>query len=376
MSRLDFDNDDDNDRVCFSLHNIYFVQSDLVTQSDIKTELGSNRLFQDVIKRMKIGIWKQCSEAEKGFEQQKDAFTIHNGIIFRVVVRFIPPKLKPMVMAKAHENHPGKNATETAVQMMAWWPGISQDVLRYVSKCKECQENSPSLGKTVSTWPEAEVWERVHIDWGYVKDQGNILVIVDAGSGWTEAFPTGNRTPQTVKVHLLKIFARFGIPRILVSDNGPEFVSSDQNQWCESLGFKKMASPIYHPRANGIAERAVQTVERAIQAWSPNLNVSFSASPQRALMTHRNTSKTLGKTPVELLLGCKVRLPAVTDFDLCERVLFNPTNSSPTVPATFIIRKGMNTSFIQSDNPNKTVLVSDNQIARLEPYAIKTESTD
>ena len=247
LSRLDFDDDDDNDRVCFALDIIYFVQSDLVTQSDIKTELGSNRLFQDVIKRIKSGIWKQCLEAEKGFEQQKDALTIDNGIIFRGVVPFIPPKLRPMVMAKAHETHSVKNATETAVRMMAWWPGISQDVLRYVSKCKECQENRPSLGKTVSTWPEGEVWERLHMNWGYVKDQGNILVIVDAGSGWIEAFSAGNRTSQTVKVYLSQIFARFGISRTLVSDNGPEFVSSDLKQWCESLGIKKMESPIYHP---------------------------------------------------------------------------------------------------------------------------------
>ena len=114
-------------------------------------------------------------------------------------------------------------------------------------------------------------------------------------------------------------------------------------------------------------------MKRAIQAWSLNLKVSFGAFLQRALMTHRNTSKTLGKTPVELLLGRKVRLPAFTDFDLCERVLFKPTNSSPTIPTAFIIRKGMTTSFIQPENLNKTVLVSDNQIARLEPDDIKTE---
>ena len=137
-----------------------------------------------------------------------------------------------------------------------------------------------------------------------------------------------------------------------------------------------MESPIYHPRANGIAERAVQTVKRAIQAWSPNLNVSFGAFLQRALMTHRYTSKTRGKTPVELLLGRKLRLPAVTDFDLWERVLFKQTNSSPPVPATFTIRKGMNTSFIQPANSSMTVLVIDIQIARLEPDDNKTESTD
>ena len=93
-------------------------------------------------------------------------------------------------------------------------------------------------------------------------------------------------------------------------------------------------------------------------------------------MTHRNTSKTRGETPVELPMRRKVRLPAVTDFDLCKRVLFKLTNSSPTVPANFIIHKGMNSSFIQPENSNKTVLVSDNQIARLEIDDIKTESTD
>ena len=120
LSRIDFDNDDDNDRVCFGLDKIYFVQSDLVIQSDIKTELGLNRLFQDVIKRIKSGIWKQCSEAEKGFEQQKDALSIHNGIPFRGVVPFIPPKLRAMVMAKAHETHPGKMQLK---HQFEWWLG-------------------------------------------------------------------------------------------------------------------------------------------------------------------------------------------------------------------------------------------------------------
>ena len=178
FSRLDFDDDDDNDRVCFALDKIYFGQSDMVTQSVMKTELGSNRLVQDVIKRIKSGIWKQWSEAEKGFEQQKDALTMHNGTILRGVVPFVQPKLRPMVMTKAHETHPGKNTTETAVRMMDLCPGISQDVLRYVSRCKECQENKPILGKIVSTWPEAEVWKRLHMDCGYAKDQCNILVIV------------------------------------------------------------------------------------------------------------------------------------------------------------------------------------------------------
>ena len=108
-------------------------------------------------------------------------------------------------MAKAQGTHPWKNATEASVRMITWCPGITQDVQNFVSKCKKCQLNRPSLGKTVSTWPVADVWERLHMDWGYVKDQGHILVIVDAGSGWIEAFPAVNRTSETVKIYLSQI---------------------------------------------------------------------------------------------------------------------------------------------------------------------------
>ena len=121
LSRMDCDEDEsDNDRVCFAINNIYFAPSDLVTQAEIKTELGIHRVFQDIMKRIRSVNWKQCSEAEKGFEQQKDALTLHNGIIFRGVVPFIPPKLRTLVLAKAHETHPGKNATEASVRMIAW----------------------------------------------------------------------------------------------------------------------------------------------------------------------------------------------------------------------------------------------------------------
>ena len=178
--------------------------------------------------------------SKKAFEQQKDALTIHNGIIFSCVVPFIPPKLRPLVLAKAHETHPGTNATEASVRMIAWWFGITQDVQHFVSKRKKCQMSRPSLGRTVSAWPEADVCERLHVELDYVKDQGNIFVIVDAGPGWIEAFPGLKTISETVKEYLSQIFARFGVPRTLISDNGLEFVSGDRKQWCESLGIKKM----------------------------------------------------------------------------------------------------------------------------------------
>ena len=164
------------------------------------------------------------------------------------------------------------------------------------------------------------------------------------------------------------------IPKTLVSDNGPEFGSVDLIQWCESQRILKNVITIYNPRADGNFERTIQTVKWAIKAWSLYLNVSFGVLLQWILMTHRNTAKTPGKLPLELLLGRKVRLPEVRDIDLFEAVLSKTMSISPTVPATFIIRKRMNTSFIQPENTNKTLLVSENQI--MGPDNIKTESID
>ena len=51
------------------------------------------------------------------------------------------------------------------------------------------------------------------MEWGYVKDQGNIIVFFDGGSDWREAFSAENRTSETLKVYLGQILARFGISK-------------------------------------------------------------------------------------------------------------------------------------------------------------------
>ncbi|XP_073075563.1 uncharacterized protein [Manis javanica] len=53
-----------------------------------------------------------------------------------------------------------------------------------------------------------------------------LLVFLDTFSGWTEAFPTKTETAQTVSKKILEeIFPRFGIPKVIGSDNGPAFVA-------------------------------------------------------------------------------------------------------------------------------------------------------
>ena len=52
---------------------------------------------------------------------------------------FIPLKLRHLVLAKAHGTYPVKNATEASVRMIAWWPGTTQNIQHFISKCKNFQ---------------------------------------------------------------------------------------------------------------------------------------------------------------------------------------------------------------------------------------------
>ena len=65
-----------------------------------------------------------------------------------------------------------------------------------------------------------------------------LLVFIDTFSGWVEAYPTKKETAQVVVKKLLEeIFPRFGLPKVLRSDNGPAFVSQVSQMVAKSLGI-------------------------------------------------------------------------------------------------------------------------------------------
>ena len=162
------------------------------------------------------------------------------------------------------------------------------------------------------------------------------------------------------------------VPHTLVSDNAKEFINDKVETWLQAQGCTKLESPIYNPKSNGLAERAVQTVKNAMRAWNSSLRVSFHAFLQRVLFTPRNTSSVRGKTPSEVLLGRKMRLPAVINYPIGERVIFRAGPHTKSFPARYVVWKGNNTAWLtneDSDGSERTILASTNQIA---PFASPT----
>ena len=65
--------------------------------------------------------------------------------------------------------------------------------------------------------------------------------------------------------HTKSIFARYGIPETVVSDNGPQFSSEAYAQFALEYGFKHTTSSPNHPQGNGEAERGVQTIKNLLK---------------------------------------------------------------------------------------------------------------
>ena len=60
------------------------------------------------------------------------------------------------------------------------------------------------------------------------------------------------------------IFASHRLPEEVVSDNGPQFTSTEFAEFIRKNGIKHTLVPPYHPQSNGAAERSVRVVRDAL----------------------------------------------------------------------------------------------------------------
>ena len=83
-----------------------------------------------------------------------------------------------------------------------------------------------------------------------------------------------------------------------MTDNGPQFASREFASFAEEIGMRHVTSSPHYPQANGMAERAVQTVKRFLKS---------SVDPYMALLSYRSTPLENGYSPAELLFNRRLR---------------------------------------------------------------------
>ncbi|XP_046562530.1 uncharacterized protein K02A2.6-like [Haliotis rubra] len=110
----------------------------------------------------------------------------------------------------------------------------------------------------------------------------------------------------TVK-EVRKLFAQFGLPHQLVTDNGPQFVSNEFEAFLKSNGVKHVLSAPYHPATNGQAERLVQSFKQSMRA-SENSDGNVEKKVAQFLLAYRAAPHCVtNETPAKLFLGRELR---------------------------------------------------------------------
>ena len=102
---------------------------------------------------------------------------------------------------------------------------------------------------------------------------------------------------------LSHLFAAYGPPEEIVSDNGPQFVSDEMLHFMKKHGIQPTRVPRYHPASNGEVERYLHILKQALRTSKIEPRISLQLGLSSFLFSYRNTPHTVtGQTPAELFL--------------------------------------------------------------------------
>lgn len=213
-------------------------------------------------------LYKNCEKGKRSFGYVSS---------WRIVV---PSNKRNEVMDDCHippsSSHGGYHKTIDRVRRSYYWPGMDKDVRNYVRSCEVCKAIKPTnitQRAPMGNFREArQPWHIIYADFiGPLpkSKQGHchILTVVDSFSKFVHAHPLRVATSKGLIQFLEKqIFLKFGVPEIIVTDNGVQFTSSEFKSFLEKYGTKQWAVSRYHPQANA-AEAANKTIETSIRAY-------------------------------------------------------------------------------------------------------------
>ncbi|XP_049272538.1 uncharacterized protein K02A2.6-like [Rhipicephalus sanguineus] len=177
---------------------------------------------------IKKGWPKFLSEEQIRFRpyfSKKAELTYYQDLVYwghRIV---LPTALNRRILDLLHETHPGMATMKNIARSLFWFPGLDGEIERLVRECPACvQAAAMPPAQTPVPWPTTgEKWSRLHADYAGPIEGHMILVVVDSETKWMEAVPTKSATAEVTVEALRAMFARFGLPRTLVTDNGPQF---------------------------------------------------------------------------------------------------------------------------------------------------------
>jgi hypothetical protein len=150
---------------------------------------------------------------------------------------------------------------------------MKREIIRYVSKCDICQRVKASHLKIAGVLQPLPIpswkWEDISTDFivglpNTSQKHDSIWVIVDRLTRTAHFLPV--HTNYNAEIYLDQNFRLHGIPKMIISDRGAQFIAHFWEQLQHSLGTKLIRSSTYHPQTDGQTERINQILEDMLRA--------------------------------------------------------------------------------------------------------------
>ncbi|XP_068121096.1 uncharacterized protein [Hyperolius riggenbachi] len=259
-----------------------------------------------------------------GLENVYPQFVVNHNLLYRVdnirgeMVEqlVVPSSHRKIVLDLAHKNpmggHLAAEKTQQRVLQRFFWPGVFAEIKRYCGSCPECQLTSPAphfRGPLVPL-PIIEVpFHRIAMDLvgplvKSAKGHQYILVVLDYATRYPEAIPLRNTSAKTIARELFHMFARTGIPKEILTDQGTPFMSRVMKDLCKLLGIQQLRTSVYHPQTDGLVERFNKTLKsmlkRVVDADGRDWDCLL---PYLMFAVREVPQSSTGFSPFELLYG-------------------------------------------------------------------------
>ena len=234
----------------------------------------------------------------------RDELSIQENIIVKGEAILIPKALRKEMKNRLHSAHLGYDSMMRRARGTIFWPGMAKEIKQMTELCEICQESKPKNQREplIQHSDGQSPWAKIGMDLFEIKGRP-YLVVIDYFSNFTEVDYLSKTTSSQVITILKKQFARFGIPKTIVSDNGPQFSSDEFRQFATKWGINHTVSSPNHPQGNGKAESAVKVIKNMIKK-----TLQDGRDQYEALLELRNTpTQKTGLSPTEIMFGRKTR---------------------------------------------------------------------
>ena len=153
----------------------------------------------------------------------------------------VPNDPRKQMIQPIHSTHIGADGCLRRARESIYWPGMTRYIKYHTAQCDVCRsfDNKQSKETLRSHEVPNRPWAKVGVDI-FTFNERNYLITVDYFSGFWEIDLLENVKAKTVIRKMKSQFARYGVPDVCMSDNGPQFVSEEYHKFSKSWKFQRI----------------------------------------------------------------------------------------------------------------------------------------